>query len=109
METLISQKTEKYLSDVNHHLENLKLGIDTLQLDYNKEKSIFLFCEKSISKLNIIEKLINSSNLSLPLNIVAETNNLFLKDQNLSSVHIQLINSKRAFNANGIAYLKFTV
>lgn len=107
MQSSTNQKTEKYLSDVNFHLENLKLGIETLQLDYNKEKPIFLFCNNAIEKLTLIDKLINKTNLSIPIKIATEVNELFSKDENLSIVHIQFINSKRVFNPSGIAYLKF--
>lgn len=109
MHSSTNQKTEKYLSDVNFHLENLKQWIDTLQLDYNQEKSIFLFCEKASEKLILIDKLLNSTNLSIPIKIANEVNLLFLKDENLSIVNVQFVNSKRLFNPSGIAYLKITL
>lgn len=109
MQSSTNQKTEKYLSDVNFHLENLTLGIETLQLDYNKEKPIFLFCNTAIEKLTLIDKLINKTNLSLPIKIATEVNELFSKDENLSIVNIQFVNSKRLFNPSGIAYLKITL
>ena len=109
MQSSTNQKTETYLGDVNFHLENLRLGIETLQLDYSKEKSIFLFCNVAIEKLSLIDNLLNKTNLSTPIKIATEVNELFSKDENLSVVNIQFINSKRLFNPSGIAYLKITL
>lgn len=109
MQSSTNQKKETYLGDVNFHIENLKLGIETLQLDYNKEKSIFLFCNVAIEKLSLIDNLLNKTNLATPIKIATEVNELFSKDDNLSIVNIQFINSKRVFNPSGIAYLKITL
>lgn len=109
MQSSTNQKTEEYLGDVNFHIENLRLGIETLQLDYSKEKSIFLFCNTVIEKLTLIDILLNKTSLSIPIKIATEVNELFLKDENLSVVNVQLINSKRLFNPSGIAYLKITL
>ena len=109
MQTSKNQKTEKYLGDVNFHLENLRLGIETLQLDYSKEKPIYLFCNVAIEKLSLIDDLLNKTNLATPIKIATEVNELFSKDDNLSIVNIQFINSKRLFNPSGIAYLKITL
>ena len=104
-----NQKTETYLGDVNFHLENLRLGIETLQLEYSKEKPIFLFCNVVIEKLSLIYDVLNKTNLATPIKIATEVNELFSKDENLSVVNIQFINSKRLFNPSGIAYLKITL
>ena len=109
MQSSKNQKTEKYLGDVNFHLDNLRLGIETLQLDYSKEKPIFLFCNVAIEKLSLIDNLLNKTNLATPIKIAKEVNELFSKDDNLSIVNIQFINSKRVFNPSGIAYLKITL
>lgn len=109
MQSSKNQKTEKYLGDVNFHLDNLRLGIETLQLDYSKEKPIYLFCNVAIEKLSLIDDLLNKTNLATPIKIATEVNELFLKDDNLSIVNIQFINSKRLFNPSGIAYLKITL
>ena len=102
-------KTEKYLSDVNFHLDSLKLGIETLQLDHNNEKSIYLFCEKATNKLILIERLLNIKKLSRAIVIVTEVNKLFSHDKNLSRVNIQMINSKRTLNPYATANLKITI
>ncbi len=109
MQSSTNQKTETYLGDVNFHIENLRLGIETLQLDYSKEKPIFLFCNMAIEKLTLIDKLINKTSLSIPIKIAKEVNELFSKDENLSIVNIQFVNSKRSLNPSGIAYLKITL
>lgn len=106
---LESRSPQKFSNDINYHLENLRLGIETLQLDYSKEKPIFLFCNVAIEKIDLIQNLLNKTNLSVPIKIATEVNALFSKDENLSIVHIQFINSKRLFNPSGIAYLKITL
>ena len=98
---------QKYSNDINYHLNNLRLGIETFQLDYSKEKPIFLFCNVAIEKIDLIQNLLTKTNLTVPIKIATEVNALFSKDENLSIVHIQFINSKRVFNPSGIAYLKF--
>jgi len=109
MQSSKNQKTAKYLNDVNYHLENLKVGIETLQLDFNREKQIFLFCEKAIEKINTIDKLLNKTNLSMQIKIATQVNELFILDENLSIVTIQLVNTKRSYNPSGIAHLKLTL
>ena len=106
MQSSLNKKTEKYLSDVNFHLENLKLGIETLQLEYNNVKPIYLFCNVVTEKLSLIYDLLNKVNLAVPMKIATEVNELFSKDENLSIVTIQFINSKRVFNPTANAYLK---
>lgn len=109
MKSSKNQKTEKNLSDVNSHLDELELGIETLQLDYNREKSIYLFCDNAITKLSIIKKLIQKSRLSIALFLISAVNKLFLEDENLSIVNVQIVNSKRLFNPSAIANLKITL
>lgn len=100
---------QKYSNDINYHLNNLRLGIETFQLDYSKEKPIFLFCNVAIEKIDLIQNLLTKTNLSVPIKIATEVNALFSRDENLSIVNIQFINSKRLFNPSGIAYLKITL
>lgn len=109
MTLLKNQRTEKHLNDVNFHLDNLKLGINTLQLDYNREKQIYLFCEKALETLSLIERLINVNTLQQPIKIATTVNDLFLKDNYLSVVNVQIVNTKRSFNPSGIAYLKIAL
>jgi hypothetical protein len=105
----LNQKTERYLNDINYHLEGLKAGIETLQIDYNRDKQIFLFCEKAIEKINVLDKLLNKTNLSSQIKIATKVNELFILDENLSMVTIQLVNTKRNYNPSGIAHLKLTL
>lgn len=109
MQSSIIKKTETYLGDLNFHLDNLRLGIKTLQLDYSKEKPIYLFCNVAIEQLSLIDNLLNKTNLATPIIIATEVNELFSIDDNLSIVNMQFINSKRLFNPSGIAYLKITL
>lgn len=103
-----NQSPQKISNDINYHLENLRLGVETLQLDYNREKTIYLFCEKAYESLSLINKLLNSTNLSLPFLIATEANRLFEIDPNLSAVNCVIINSNRPFNSNAIGQLKIT-
>ena len=100
---------ELYLSDASHYLNILKQGIGNLQIDYNRDKIIYLFCNNAIEKLDLIQKLICETKLQLPLQIATEVNRLFLKDENLSLVNVQIVNAKRNINPSAIAYLKLTI
>lgn len=109
MQSSNNQKTEKYLSDVNFHLQNLKQGVETLQLDYNLEKPIYLFCERTTEIIDLISKLLNEPKLSLVIQLANNVNELFSKDENLREVVIRLINQKRPITCEGIAYLKYAI
>lgn len=99
-------KPEIILDDLNYHLETIKTGNEQLQISCNRDKSIYFYCEKVEEKLAIIGKLINSTNLTIPIKIATEANLLFKKDENLSILNIQLVNTKRFYNPTGIAFLK---
>jgi hypothetical protein len=105
MKTNNNHRTENLKSDIDYHLQSLKIGINTLQLNCNRDKYIYLFCEKASQKLVIIDKLINNSNLAMPIKIATEVNRLFSIDENLSTVHIKILNKKRCINPTGIAIL----
>lgn len=109
MQNLNNNKSEAFLNDIHFHLENLILGVDTLQLDYNRDKQIFLFCEKTLESLGLIKKLININTLQQPIKIATMVNDLFLRDECLSVVNVQIVNGKRMFNPSGIAYLKIAL
>lgn len=109
MQAINNDPTTLYLNDISHHIESLKNSLHILQLDYNNEKSIYLFCEKATNKLILIERLLNIKKLSLAIVIATEVNKLFLHDENLSRVNIQLINSKRTLNPYAISNLKITI
>jgi hypothetical protein len=105
---LESRSPQKFSNDINFHLENLRLGVETLQLDYNREKPIYLFCEKALENLGLIDKLLNNTNLSLLFLLATEVNRLFIADPYLSGVSCLIINSKRPFNPDAFAQLKIT-
>jgi hypothetical protein len=100
---------ELYLSDARHYLNILKQGLANLQLDYTRDKIIYLFCNNAIEKLDLIQKLICETKLQLPIQIATEVNRLFLTDENLGSVNVQIVNGKRSINPSAIAYLKLTI
>ena len=102
-------KTDRYLHDINHHLEVLKSSMKTLQLNCNTDMHIYLLCDIALQKITIVEKIIFSTNLHLPLKIGMEVNRLFFTDENLSAVFVKITNSKRIFHGDRIANLNLTV
>ena len=106
MKTDQQNQIDNLKDDVLFHLQSLKVAIEALQLNCNKDKYIYSLCEIAKEKIAIINRLISDSKLSLPINIAIQVNSLFKQDKNLSIVHVQLVNSKRFFNPTGIAILK---
>jgi hypothetical protein len=106
MEPSLIKKPEIILDEINYHLETIKTGNEQLQICCNIDKSIYSYCEKVEEKLILIGKLINSTKLTIPIKIATEANLLFKRDDNLSIVNVQLINTKRIYNPTGIAFLK---
>jgi hypothetical protein len=102
-------KDDRYLNDINHHLEGLKSGLTTLQLNCNTNAHIYLLCDIALQKVCTIEKIIYTTNLHLPFKIALEVNRLFFADENLSAVYVKITNSKRLFHGDRIANLKLTV
>lgn len=102
-------KDDRYLNDINHHLEGLKSGLTTLQLNCNTNANTYLLCDIALQKLSTIEKIISTTNFHLPLKIALEVNRLFFADDNLSIVYVKIINSKRIFHGDRIANLILTV
>ena len=102
-------KNDRYLHDINHHLEDLKSGLTTLQLNCNTNAHIYLLCDIALQKVCIIENIISTTNLHLPFKIALEVNRLFFADENLSAVYVKIINSKRIFHGDRVANLKLTV
>ncbi len=106
MKLIFNKKPKCVLDDINHRIESLKTGLRTLQLNCNRDKYIYLFCEDAFQNIVIIDNLINDTNLTLPIKIAIKVNSLFKEDENLSVVNVQLINTKRFFNPTAIAILK---
>ena len=100
---------DRYLHDINHHLEDLKSGLTTLQLNCNTNAHIYLLCDIALQKVYTIEKIISTTNLHLPFKIALEVNRLFFADENLSGVYVKIINSKRIFHGDRIGNLKLIV
>lgn len=92
------KKPEIILDDSNYHLENLKLGINTLKLNSNRDKQVYLSCEKFLEIINIHQDLVNVNKLHLPIKIATRVNQIFKEDKSLSIVNVQIINTKRVFN-----------
>lgn len=98
MENIFYKKPELILDDSNYHLENLKLGINTLKLNHNRNKQIYLSCEKFLEIINIHQDLLNINKLHLPIKIATSVNQIFKEDKSLSIVSVQIINTKRVCN-----------
>lgn len=96
---------EEVKENINYYIMNLKLGIDTLRLEYNREKSIFLFCENAIKYLSLIESLLNDTDLLLPVTLAKGVNDLYKKDSSLSIVTLRIVNTKREYNSSSNAIL----
>jgi hypothetical protein len=105
MVSIENQKVEKYLNDVNYHLESLKLGISTLKLDCNRDMQTYLICDKFLERVDVVEKLVNAKTLQLPIKIATRVNQVFKEDKNLSIAIVKIVNTKRVFNPTAIAYL----
>lgn len=106
MESSHNQKTEKERKDILYCLNDLKCATLRLQLDFNREPRVYHFCEKTLSRLGLVEKLIQKGKLQLPILISSKVNELFELDKNLSIVNCQIINSKRTFNPTAIGQIK---
>lgn len=109
MQLIDDNRTIIYLNDIHFYIEGLKSNIVALQVHCNRDNYVYLLCENLLKKVAIIEKIVTSTNLNLPIAIASEVNKLFIVDQNLSGVIVTIVNSKRTFNADRLASLKLTV
>lgn len=103
-----NQKTEKFVNDINYHLHDIKLAINTLQLEHTMDMELYMTCDKIQQRLIIVEKIMQIKRLQLPIAISCKVNDFFIEDKNLSIINLQIINGKRNFNPTAIAHLKIT-
>lgn len=96
-----------YDKDVLYHLNQIALNCENLQLNYNRDRIIFLNTQNTINSVQIIEKLYQFSNNSKLIEIGRCVNELFESDVDLSTVLIKIENTKRIANPGGIAFLNF--
>ena len=109
MQLIDEKRSVIYLKDIHFYIEGLKCNINALQLHCNRDRYVFSLCENLLQKIAIIEKIVMSTNLKLPIAIASEVNRLFIIDEHLSGVTVTILNSKRDFNGSRIAYLKLTL
>jgi len=109
MQSSENQKTEKYLNDIRLHLDELELGIDTFQTEHNRDKPVYLYCEKMKDKIKLIGNILFHNNLYLVIHILTEVNRLYMDDKELCGVNLLIINSKRKYNLQKTGQLKITV
>jgi hypothetical protein len=109
MQIIDDNRTIIYLNDIHFYIEGLKSNIIALQVHCNRDNYVYLLCEKLLKNVAIIDKIVKTTNLNLPIAIASEVNKLFIIDQNLSGVIVTIVNSKREFNANRLASLKLSV
>lgn len=69
-----------------------------MQLDYIRNKEVYSVCNSVLNDIIIIEQILKSSNLLLPIEIANNVNQMFIADKTLSSVIVIIENSKRAGN-----------
>ncbi len=96
-----------YDKDVLYHLNQIALNCENLQLNYNRDRIIFLNAQNTINSIQMIEKLYQFSNNSKLIEIGRCVNELFEADADLSTVLIKIENTKRTANPSGIAFLNF--
>lgn len=88
-------RVETIKNDILYHLNNSITMIKSLQLDYNRDKRIISLCDSIISEIDISEKLLKTTDISLSYEISNEVNKLFKIDKGLSDVLVCITNSKR--------------
>ncbi len=99
------QKTEKNLNDLNQHLIELELGINTFQTDHSTNKIIYLFCNNILDKTRVIRNILFYNNLYLAVELLTIANKLFADDKELSFVNIVIENTKRPYDKSKTAQL----
>ena len=109
MEASINQKTELIKEDVFFHLNNIATSTSRLQLDYNRDTAIWYYSDNVLRELRIATQLLQTNISPLVLDLRSQVNELFKKDSNLSAVIIKVVNPKRSFNKEAIAYLNFEI
>lgn len=109
MELIKNNNALQNLDDANYHLHSVRNILDELLLECNRNRRQYLLCEKALQLLNLVYKICNGTDLTLPLTIALEVNRLFSIDKNLSTVCITIENSKRIFNPSATARVKLTI
>lgn len=109
MEASINQKAELIKEDVFFHLDNIATNTSRLQLDYNRDTAIWYYSDNVLKELRIATQLLQTNISPLVLDLRSQVNELFKKDSNLSTVIIKVVNPKRSFNKEAIAYLNFEI
>lgn len=107
METPIIKTTERVKGDILHHLNCIATNASRLQLEYNKDKTIWHYAENIIREINISKDLLETGISPFVLDLKSQVNEVFQNDKNLSTIIIKIVNPYRPFNNNAIAYLNF--
>lgn len=107
METSIIQTTERVKGDILHHLNSIATSASRLQLEYNRDTAIWYYAESTIREINISKNLLDVGISPFVLDLKNQVNEVFQSDKNLSTVIVKIVNPKRPFNNNAIAYLNF--
>jgi hypothetical protein len=106
---IIKGRALQNLDDLKNHLHTARNTLNSLQLDCNRNRNHYLLCDKVIEEIQISEKILNTTDLTVPIKLSLEVKRLFSADKNLSTVIVTIVNSKRIFNSGAIAHLKLTV
>jgi hypothetical protein len=105
MEQKTKSQALQNLDDVNHQLHALENIFESIQLECNRNRHLYLLCDKGLEVLQILKKIINSTDLTFPLKLSLEVKRIFSVDSQVSTVIVAIINSKRISKTTGIAHL----
>lgn len=92
------KKVQTGINNIVYIINKSTSELKTLQLDYIRNKEVNSVCNSVLNDIVIIEQILKSSNLLLPIEIANNVNQLFIADKTLSSVIVRIDNSKRAIN-----------
>jgi hypothetical protein len=108
---MISKETNPNVSseDIKYHLDLMSTDLSRFQYDHNRNYVIYQFCEKAKLNITLIQHLINKTQIPLSISIVNETNELFKKDPILSIVNLRIVNQKRKFNSEAVAFINIII
>lgn len=93
------KKAQTGVNNINYILNKSATELKNLQLDYVRNKQIYSVCNSVLKDILIIEQILRSSNLQLPIEIANNVNQMFIADKTLSSVIVKIDNSKRAIKS----------
>jgi hypothetical protein len=89
------KKAQTGVNNIIYIINKSTSELKTLQLDYIRNKEVYSVCNSVLNDILIIEQILQSSNLLLPIEIANNVNQIFIADKTVSSVIVNIVNSKR--------------